>query len=162
VAEMIDTLLYALMIGITLAALIKRSEMALWLFLIACLGSIVSISNSSPESSIVFFCGANLLLMLASFSNWKTTKLSLPLLIGLLACADVVIGFIHYLHLLNMGELSYIAALIAGAISYAQLMLVCFMKDSRGVMHDILNDSRDLFHGILHLDSNNKNNGRNK
>jgi general stress protein CsbA len=159
---MIDTLFYALMIGITLAALIKRSEMALWLFLITALGSIVTISNSSPESSLIFFCGANLLFMRAAFSNWSATKLNLPLFIGILSCANVVTGFIHYLHLLNIGTVSYTAGIIAGAISYTQLMLVCFMKDSRGVMNDILNDSRDLFHGILHLDSNNKNNGRNK
>jgi hypothetical protein len=159
---MVDVLFYALMIGITLAALIKRSEMALWLFLIASLGSIVSFSNSSPQSAIAFFCGANLLLMLASFSNWKTTKLNLPFLIGVLACADVVIGFIHYLHLLNVGAVSYTAGIVAGVISYTQLMLVCFMKDSQGVMYDIFNDSRDLFHSAMHMDSSNKNNGRNK
>lgn len=157
---MIDSMFVFLMAGITLAALIKRSEMALWLFLIAALGSIVTISNPDPEAALVFFCGANLILMMASFANWRLSKLKLPLLIGILASADVVTVFAHYLFLMNEGATSYACGLIAGTIGYIQFVLVCLMKDSRGVMNDMLNDTWSLFYRSMHIHSNNKNNGR--
>ena len=159
---MIDSIFTFLMIGITLVAVIKRTEMALWLFLVAALGSVVTISNSGPESAMVFFCGANLILMMASFANWRISKLKLPLLIGILASADVVTVFVHYLFLMNEGVTSYACGLIAGTISYIQLVLVSSMKDSRGVMNDMLNDTWNLFHRVLHIHSNNKNSGRAK
>ncbi len=159
---MIDALSIALMAGICLAAVIKRSEMSLWLLLIAALGSVVGVSNSSPDAAIIFFCGANLILMMASFSNWRKTHLDLPFLIGVLACIDVVAGFIHYLHLLNIGSTSYVIGLIAGTIGYIQLILVCSMEDSKGVMNDILNDSGDLLHSVLHLGSHHHHNGHSK
>ena len=159
---MIDSMFIFLMVGITLAALIKRSEMALWLFLVSTLGFIVTVSNSNPEAALVFFCGANFILMLASFTNWRISRLKLPLLIGVLACADVVTVFIHYLFLLNDGSTSYACGLIAGTISYIQFVLVCVLKDSRGVMNGMLNDTRNLFYRSMHIHRNNKNNGRAK
>lgn len=159
---MIDALSVVLIMGIVLAALIKRSEMSLWLLLIAGIGSIVAISNSSSDSAIVFFCGANLILMLVSFANWRKTKLNLPFFIGVLACVDVVSGFIHYLHLLNVGSTSYVIGIITGTIGYLQLILVCSMQDSKGVMNDILNDSGHLLHSVLHLGSHNQHNGHGK
>lgn len=159
---MIDTLSFVLIAGIVLAAVIKRSEMSLWLLLIAGLGSIVAVSNSSPDAAITFFCGANLILMLASFTNWRKTKLNLPFFIGVLACFDVVLGFVHYLHLLNVGSTSYVIGIIAGTIGYLQLILVCSMQDSKGVMNDILNDSGHLLHGVLHLGSDHHHNGHSK
>lgn len=159
---MIDSMFVFLMVGITLVALIKRSEMALWLFLVAALGSVVTISNSGPESAMVFFCGANLILMFASFANWRIYKLKLPLLIGILASADVVTVFVHYLLLMNEGAASYACGLIAGAIGYIQFVLICLMKDSKGVMNDMLNDTWSLLYRSLHIHSNNKNNGRAK
>tara|TARA_R100000541_G_scaffold30953_2_gene39850 strand:- start:10321 stop:10800 length:480 start_codon:yes stop_codon:yes gene_type:complete len=159
---MIDAMSFALMIGVLLAALMKRSEMALWLLLISGLGAIVAVSNSSPDAAITFFCGANLILMMASFANWRKTRLNLPFLIGILASLDVVAGFIHYLHLLNVGSTSYVIGLIAGTIGYIQLILVCSMEDSKGVMNDILNDSGHLLHSVLHLGSDHHHSGHSK
>ena len=159
---MIDSMFVFLMVGITLVALIKRSEMAIWLFLVAALGSVVTVSNSGPESAMVFFCGANLILMMASFANWRIYKLKLPLLIGVLASADVVTVFVHYLMLMNDGFTSYACGIIAGTIGYIQLVLVSSMKDSRGVMNDMLSDTWNLFYRVLHIHSNNKNSGRAK
>lgn len=159
---MIDALSAFLIAGIIAAAIIKRSEMSLWLLLIAGLGTIVSVSNSSPDAAITFFCGANLILMMASFANWRKTRLNLPFFIGILASLDVVAGFIHYLHLLNVGSTSYVIGIIAGTIGYIQLILVCSMEDSKGVMNDILNDSGHLLHSVLHLGSHYHDNGHSK
>lgn len=159
---MVDAFSLVLIVGIILAAMVKRSEMSLWLLLIAGLGSIVSISNSTPDAAIVFFCGANLILMMASFANWRKTRLNLPFMIGVLACFDVALGFIHYLHLLNAGSTSYVIGLLTGTIGYLQLILVCSMQDSKGVMNDILNDSGHLLHSVLHLGSHHHNNGHSK
>ena len=159
---MIDAFSFVLIVGVVLAAVVKRSEMSLWLLLIAGLGSVVSISNSSPDAAIMFFCGANLILMLASFTNWRKTRLNLPFFIGILACIDVVLGFVHCLHLLNVGSTSYAIGLLAGTIGYLQLILVCSMQDSKGVMNDILNDSGHLLHSVLHLGSHHHHNGHGK
>lgn len=159
---MIDSMFTFLMIGITLVAVIKRTEMALWLFLIAVLGSVVMVSNPDPEAALVFFCGANMILMFASFANWRISKLKLPLLMGVLASAEVVTVFVHYLFLMTDGTTSYACGMIAGTISYIQLVLVSSMKDSRGVMNDMLSDTWNLFYRVLHIHSNNKNSGRAK
>lgn len=153
---MIDYLYLTLMFGISIVALIKKSDMALWLLLIASFGHVVGMSGTGIEHSLIFFCGANLLLMIAAFNGWRSSKLILPMLIGLLASLDVVVGFTHYIYLMNTKELSYVAGLITGIIGYSQLLLVIFLKDSRGVMNDILHDAWDLFYGVMHLDGDNK------
>ena len=159
---MIDSLSLLLITGVFIAAMMKRSEMSLWLLLITGLGAVVGISNSSPDAAITFFCGANLILMLASFANWKRTKLNLPFFIGVLACLDVVMGFAHFLHLLNIGTVSYAIGLITGTIGYIQLLLVCTMRDTKGVMNDILNDFGGQLYRILHMGSTHHHNGHNK
>lgn len=159
---MIDSLSLLLITGVCIAAMMKRSEMSLWLLLITGLGSIVGFSNSSPDASITFFCGANLILTLASFATWNRTKLNLPFFIGLLACLNVVVGFAHFLHLLNVGTTSYAIGLVTGTIGYIQLLLVCTMQDSKGVMNDILNDFGDQLYRFLRLGSTHNHNGHNK
>ena len=159
---MIDPLSLFLIVGVLVAGIIKRSEMALWLMLITVFGLLVSTSNSSPDALIAFFCGANLILMLVGFENWRRTGLSLPFFIAVLACFDVVAGFAHYIHLLNIGSTSLVVGLVSGTIGYIQLMLVIFMKDKKGVMNDLLNDCRDLLHGALHMGGNNNNSERSK
>lgn len=157
---MIDSMFAFLIVATTLVAIIKRTEMALWLFIIASLGSVVAVSNVEPESALIFFCGANMILMMASFSSWRESRLKLPLLIGILASIDVVAVFVHYMLLLNNGVTSYACGIIAGTIGYIQFLLVCFMEDNRGALNDMLNSFRDSIRGALHISSNNKNSGR--
>tara|TARA_R100000951_G_scaffold116246_1_gene127239 strand:- start:810 stop:1289 length:480 start_codon:yes stop_codon:yes gene_type:complete len=159
---MIDSLSLLLITGVFIAAMMKRSEMSLWLLLITGLGAVVSISNSSQDAAITFFCGANLILMLVSFANWKRTKLNLPFFIGILACFDVVMGFAHFLHLLNIGSTSYVIGLVTGTIGYIQLLLVCIMRDTKGVMNDILNDFGNQLYRLLRMGSTHHHNGHNK
>jgi len=159
---MIDSLSLLLITGVFIVAMMKRSEMSLWLLLVTGFGAVVSIGNSSPDAAITFFCGANLILMLASFASWRRTRLNLPFFIGILACVDVVVGFIHFLHLLNVGTASYAIGLVTGVIGYIQLLLVCIMKDTKGVMNDILNDFGDQLYRILRVGSTHHHGGNNK
>lgn len=131
--------------------------MALWLMLGTIFGVVVSAANSTPDALVVFFCGANLILMLVGFTNWRKTRQNLPFFIGVLACFDVVVGFAHYIRILNIGEASYLVGMVSGTIGYIQLVLVCVMDDKKGVMSELLDDIRDLFHSVLHLGGNNNN-----
>lgn len=159
---MADILAEFLLIAVLILAIVKKSEMSLWLVLVSGIGSIVALGSATPDEAIAFFCGANLILMFAAYSNWGETKLNLPLVIGVFASIDVVSGFIHYIHLMNTGYTSYTIGIITLIIGYLQLFAVCTMKDSKGVMNDILNDSWHLLHSALHLGSNNKDDGHSK
>ena len=156
---MIDSLAFILPILVLAAAIIKRSEMALWLALITGFAVVIDLSGAPIDSVIIFFAGANLILMLAGFDSWRSSKNTLPLLIGLLASANVVMNFTSLLALLNTGVLLYSVGIITGVIGYVQLVLVCTMNDSKGVLNELLNDGRDLFYRAMHLGSNNKNGG---
>tara|TARA_R110002167_G_scaffold45515_2_gene136711 strand:+ start:1216 stop:1692 length:477 start_codon:yes stop_codon:yes gene_type:complete len=155
---MIDSLAFMLPILIMIAAFVKRSEMALWMAIIVGFSMAVSASGSTAESMLIFFSGANLVLMFAGFVSWHISKNPLPILIGALAALDVVVNFSNLLTLLNTGGLSYIAGIASGIVSYTQLALVCTMNDSKGVLNELLDDARALLYSAMHLGSNNKNN----
>ena len=161
-ASIIDLFSVLLVPAIIATAMIKRTEMSLWLLLVSGIGLIVAMGNSAPDPKIIFFCGSNLILMLVGFANWRRTKLNLPFYIAILACFNVVANFSHLLLLLNTGLTSYYIGLITGVIGYLQLILVCSMKDSKGAMNDILNDSGYHLHSFLHMGGNNNNGGYDK
>lgn len=150
---MIDSLATALPMLIIIAAIVKRSEMALWLAVIAIFSTVVSASGSSIDSLIIFFIGANFILMLAGFASWRINHRKLPLLIGFLAAFDVVVSFSNLIILLNSGFLSYTAGIVSGVIAYAQLVLVCTLDDSKGVLNELVDDVRHIIRSVLHLGS---------
>tara|TARA_R110000851_G_C12697218_1_gene525664 strand:- start:42 stop:518 length:477 start_codon:yes stop_codon:yes gene_type:complete len=156
---MIDSLAFMLPILILAAAVIKRSEMALWLALITGFAAVIGMSGAPIDSIMIFFSGANLILMTAGFSSWRANKITLPLLIGLLASINVVMNFTNLIALLNTGFLLNSVGMITGLIGYAQLVLVCTMDDSKGVLNELLNDGRDLLCRSMHMGGNNKNGG---
>lgn len=153
---MIDSMSFILPLLVFCAAILKRSEMALWLALITIFALVVSVSGAPVDSLVIFFSGANLILMLAAFASWRINKNILPFLIGVLSAFDVVANFSNLIILLNTGSLSYNAAIVSGVIGYAQLVLVCTLEDSRGVLNELVDDVRSLFHSVLHLDSHHK------
>lgn len=154
---MIDALDFMLFPLIVLVAIYKRTEMALWLMLVSGAGMMAMYSDiKSNDYMIMFFCACNMILMYIGFENWRRTKLSLPLFIGLLASFDVVCNFIHLLYMINTGVVSYSIGVVTGVIAYAQLILVSTMKDSKGVMHDMLKDTGLMFYSLLRLGSSNK------
>ena len=156
---MIDSLAFMLPVLILVAAIIKRSEMSLWLALITGFAAVVGMSGAPIDSIIIFFAGANLILMLAGFASWRVNKNTLPLLIGLLASINVVMNFTNLIALLNTGVLLNSVGIVTGFIGYAQLVLVCTMDDSKGVLNELFNDGRNLLYRSMHLGSNNKNGG---
>jgi len=156
---MIDSLAFMLPILILSAAIIKRSEMALWLALITGFAAIIGMSGAPIDSIMIFFSGANLILMMAGFASWRANKITLPLLIGLLASINVVMNFTNLIALLNTGFLLNSVGMITGFIGYAQLVLVCTMDDSKGVLNELFNDGRDLLCRSMHMGGNNKNGG---
>lgn len=153
---MIDSLATALPMLIVVAAIVKRSEMSIWLAIIAIFSTVVGMSGASVDSLMVFFVGANFILMLAGFASWRISRNNLPLIIGILAAFDVVLTFSNLIVLLNTGSLSYNAGLMSGFIAYLQLVLVCTLNDSKGVLNELFDDARDIFHSVLHLGGDHK------
>ena len=156
---MIDSLAFMLPILILAAAVIKRSEMALWLALITGFAAIIGMRGAPIDSIIIFFAGAYLILMLAGFASCRVNKNTLPLLIGLLASINVIMNFTNLIVLLNTGSLHNSVGMVTGFIGYTQLILVCIMDDSKGVLNELFNEGRNLLYRSMHMGSNNKNGG---
>ena len=165
-STIIDLLFMVFPVLVLLVAIVKRSEMAIFLaltvscYLILLLDAGSADNLSSMESILIFCSGANLSLMLVAYSSWRINRNTLPLLIGILAGIDTVNNFSHLLIILNTGISSSWSGILAGVISYVQLFLICIMNDSKGALNELFANTRHVFRSFLRMAGNNKNSGR--
>ena len=133
-----------------LVALYIRKDMAVWLAIVSMSGAIVALSDVQPWQALLFFCGANLISAAIAYSHFSTTKLLLPIVIGITYSLEVMLSCLHIIVFSMTTEIQPMIGMTTGVIGVLQLALVLFMDDKRGPLVGIFSSMRNLVVRDLH------------
>jgi len=138
------------------AAMVKKTEVAMWLALVSLFSMGVSTGNPEPWAVFTWSILANSLAAAAVTAHFFRTNSVLGLMMACVLCSLMVFSFGHYVYYANTGSMSVFAGVVTGVIGYIELLMVLFIKDKKGSLNELVDDARHSLIGLLHLGSHHK------